>query len=125
MPGLAHYMAQYDHEHNSIWNKLLHAIGIPLIFVGLVLLVLMHWKWGLACFVGGWVLLLVGHRIEGNNPAFFQGPIYLLVGPIWVLKELWTTITGTKTGSEFRSAPAKNRMCRSKRTKDRLRDDAE
>ena len=62
MPGLAHYMAQYDHEHNSIWNKLLHAIGIPLIFVGLLLLVLLHWKWGLACFVGGWVLLLVGHR---------------------------------------------------------------
>jgi hypothetical protein len=96
MPGLAHYMAQYDHEHNSIWNKLLHAIGIPLIFVGLILLVLLHWKWGLACFVVGWVLLLVGHRIEGNHPAFFQGPIYLLVGPIWVLKELWTTVTGTK-----------------------------
>jgi hypothetical protein len=29
MPGLAHYMAQYDHEHKSIWNKVLHAIGIP------------------------------------------------------------------------------------------------
>ena len=38
MPGLAHYMAQYDHEHKSIWNKVLHGIGIPLIFVGLVLL---------------------------------------------------------------------------------------
>jgi hypothetical protein len=106
MPGLAHYMAQYDHEHKSIWNKLLHAIGIPLIFVGLVLLALMHWRWGLASFVGGWVLLLVGHRIEGNNPAFFQGPVYLLVGPIWVLKELWTSITGSFPTGDAESAPA-------------------
>jgi hypothetical protein len=95
MPGLAHYMAQYDHEHHSIWNKVLHAIGIPLIFVGVVLLVMLHWQLGLASFVGGWVLLLLGHRIEGNNPAFFQGPIYLLVGPIWILKELWSTLTDT------------------------------
>jgi hypothetical protein len=106
MPGLAHYMAQYDHEHNSVWNKVLHAIGIPLIFVGIVLLVLMHWRWGLASFVGGWILLLVGHRIEGNNPAFFQGPIYLLVGPIWVLKELWTSITGASNAEHSQGAAA-------------------
>ena len=36
MPSLAHYMAQYDHEHASGWNKLLHGIGIPLIFAGIV-----------------------------------------------------------------------------------------
>ncbi|HLK03221.1 MAG TPA: DUF962 domain-containing protein [Candidatus Acidoferrum sp.] len=90
MADLAHYMSQYDHEHHSGWNKLLHAIGIPLIFAGIVLLVLRHWGWGAGSFVGGWVLLLLGHRIEGNNPAFFQGPIYLLVGPIWVAKEAWT-----------------------------------
>ncbi len=106
MPGLAHYMAQYDHEHKSIWNKMLHGIGIPLIFVGLVSVALMHWRWGLASFVGGWVLLLVGHRIEGNNPAFFQGPVYLLVGPIWVLKELWTSIRGTPSTGHAESAPA-------------------
>ncbi len=107
MPGLAHYMAQYDHEHKSIWNKVLHGIGIPLIFVGLVLLALTHWRWGLASFVSGWVLLLVGHRIEGNNPAFFQGPVYLLVGPIWVLKELWTSIAGTSSTDHVESATAR------------------
>jgi len=107
MPGLAHYMAQYDHEHKSIWNKMLHAIGIPLIFVGLVLLILLHWRWGLTSFVCGWVLLLVGHRIEGNNPAFFQGPIYLLVGPIWVLKELWTSVTGATPSGAAESVPQK------------------
>ena len=95
MPGLAHYMAQYDHEHTSVWNKLLHGVGIPLIFAGIILLAFMKWRWGAGCFVGGWVLLFLGHRIEGNKPAFFQGAVYLLVGPIWVAKELWSSLTGS------------------------------
>ena len=95
MPGLAHYMSQYDHEHSSAWNKLLHAVGIPLIFAGLILAAFLHWKSGAACFVGGWLLLFLGHKIEGNHPAFFQGPVYLLVGPVWVAKELWSFLTGS------------------------------
>ena len=95
MPNLAHYMTQYDHEHESVWNKLLHAVGIPLIFAGIILLVFMKWLWGGGMFVGGWVLLFLGHRIEGNRPAFFQGAMYLLVGPIWVAKEAWMFLTGT------------------------------
>jgi len=94
MPSLAHYMAQYDHEHESAWNKLLHGVGIPMIFAGIILLVLTKWIWGLAFFLGGWVLLFLGHRIEGNRPAFFQGAVYLLVGPIWVAKEVWTLLKG-------------------------------
>jgi len=100
-------MDQYDHEHSSVWNKLLHGIGIPLIFLGLLLLVFLRWKTGAACFVGGWVLLLLGHKIEGNHPAFFQGPVYLLVGPIWVAKEFWTFLTGTRRAQEPESIPAK------------------
>jgi len=106
VPGLEHYMAQYDHEHHSMWNKLLHGIGIPLIFAGIILLVMMQWQWGLICFVGGWMLLFLGHRIEGNKPAFFQGPIYLLVGPIWVAKEIWESLAGTH-GRQDAEAPKK------------------
>jgi len=87
-------MAQYDQEHSSSWNKLLHGIGIPMIFVGLLLLIFMKWFWGAAIFAGGWAFLFLGHRIEGNHPAFFQGPVYLLVGPIWVAKEAWLFLTG-------------------------------
>ncbi len=87
-------MAQYDHEHTSGWNKLLHGIGIPLIFAGIVLFLFTKWIWGGACFIGGWMLLFLGHKLEGNHPAFFQGPIYLLVGPIWVAKEAWDFLTG-------------------------------
>lgn len=107
MPGLAHYMSQYDHEHSSGWNKLLHGIGIPLIFAGIILLILLHWKGGAACFIGGWMLLFLGHKIEGNHPAFFQGPVYLLVGPVWVAKEFWSLLTGARPGHHPEGMPLK------------------
>ncbi len=94
MPTLDRYMAQYDHEHTNPWNKLLHGIGIPIILAGLILLVLLRWRLGLPLFVGGWILLFLGHRIEGNRPAFFQGVIYFLVGPIWMAKEVWDAVFG-------------------------------
>jgi uncharacterized membrane protein YGL010W len=94
MSTLEKYMAQYDHEHTNGWNKVLHGVGIPIIIVGLLLAVFTYWKIGLALFVGGWILLLAGHRIEGNKPAFFQGVIYFLIGSIWVAKELKDFITG-------------------------------
>jgi uncharacterized membrane protein YGL010W len=94
MAGIDRYMAQYDHEHHNPWNKVMHGIGIPAILAGIVLAGLMHWKLGLALFLGGWILLFVGHRIEGNKPAFFQGLIYLLVGPIWIAKELKDALLG-------------------------------
>jgi uncharacterized membrane protein YGL010W len=92
--NLEKYMNQYDHEHTNVWNKVLHGIGIPIILAGIVLAILAFWRIGLALFVGGWILLLAGHRIEGNKPAFFQGLIYFLVGPIWVAKEIKDAIFG-------------------------------
>ena len=94
MAGIDRYITQYDHEHHNPWNKLMHGIGIPAILAGIVLAALMHWKLGLALFLGGWILLFAGHRIEGNKPAFFQGLIYLLVGPIWIAKELKDALLG-------------------------------
>ena len=108
MPSLAHYMAQYDQEHESVWNKLLHGLGIPMIFVGIILLFMLKWIWGAGFFLGGWVLLFLGHRIEGNHPAFFQGPVYLLVGPIWVAKEVWDLLTGAHRKQAAENAPQSN-----------------
>ena len=107
MPNLAHYMAQYDHEHSSVWNKVFHSVGIPMIFLGAIFVILTKWILGLAIFAGGWALLFLGHRIEGNRPAFFQGPIYLLVGPIWVAKEIVSFLTGTHRSPAPESAGEK------------------
>lgn len=94
MASLAEYMARYDHEHTNRWNKACHGIGIPLVIASLILLILLRWRIGLTLFVLGWILLFGGHRIEGNKPAFFQGVIYLLVGPIWVAKEIKEAFLG-------------------------------
>jgi uncharacterized membrane protein YGL010W len=94
MANLEKYMAQYDHEHTNVWNKMLHGIGIPIILAGIIVSILTFWRIGLALFVGGWILLFAGHRIEGNKPAFFQGLIYFLVGPIWVAKEIKEAVLG-------------------------------
>jgi uncharacterized membrane protein YGL010W len=99
MPSLDRYMSQYDHEHTNPWNKVLHGIGIPIIIAGIVLAIFTFWRTGLALFVGGWILLFAGHRIEGNKPAFFQGLIYFLVGPIWIAKELKDALFGASRRS--------------------------
>lgn len=101
-------MAQYDHEHANAWNKVLHAVGIPIILAGIVLLLLLRWKIGLSLFVGGWVLLFAGHRIEGNKPAFFQGVIYFLVGPLWIAKELKSALFGSPSQKEESGKPQMN-----------------
>lgn len=95
MTSFSQYMGQYDHEHTNPWNKVLHGIGIPMILAGIILACFTHWRIGLALFVGGWILLFLGHRIEGNKPAFFQGVIYFLVGPIWIAKELKEAVLHT------------------------------
>jgi uncharacterized membrane protein YGL010W len=99
MPPLAEYMARYNHEHTNRWNKVCHGIGIPLVVISLIFLVLLRWKIGLTLFALGWVFLLGGHRIEGNKPAFFQGVIYFLVGPLWVAKEVKDALLGKNKNS--------------------------
>lgn len=80
-------MAHYEADHTKLGTKLTHIVGIPGIVVSFPLMML-DWRWGLSLFVGGWILQGIGHRIEGNKPAFFSDPLYLLVGVAWVLKEI-------------------------------------
>jgi uncharacterized membrane protein YGL010W len=94
LSSLQKYMSQYDHEHTNRWNKLLHGIGIPIILVGAILAIFTLWRIGLAFFVWGWIMLFLGHFIEGNKPAFFQGLIYFLVGPVWIAKEIKDALVG-------------------------------
>lgn len=78
---------QYADEHRHPLNQATHAVGIPLILAGLVTL-FFNWKIGLGLFVVGWIFQFVGHRIEGNKPAFFRNLIFLVVGPCWMLLKL-------------------------------------
>lgn len=86
-PDLEAYLARYEAEHTKSLTRLTHVVGIPMILASLPMLVV-DWRWGAGLFVGGWTLQLVGHRIEGNRPAFLGDPVYLLVGIVWVCREV-------------------------------------
>jgi uncharacterized membrane protein YGL010W len=86
----------YRAKHRHPLNKLCHTIGIPMIVIALPLFFL-NWPWALALFIVGWILQFVGHAIEGNQPVFFRNPIYLLVGPLWLLKRAASAIGLTKS----------------------------
>jgi uncharacterized membrane protein YGL010W len=82
------FLANYKAKHQHPLNRLTHSIGIPMIVISLPLF-FFNWRWALALFIVGWILQFVGHAIEGNQPAFFRNPVYLLVGPLWLVKRMF------------------------------------
>jgi len=65
-------------------------IGMILIFLGMYALApLVAWPVALAVFIAGWVLQFIGHAFEGQSPAFFKNAAHLLIGPLWILNDLY------------------------------------
>jgi len=81
----ASFMEDYKAKHTHPLNRLTHSIGIPMIVLSLPLL-FFSWRPALALFVVGWIFQFIGHWIEGNQPAFFRNPVYLLIGPLWIVR---------------------------------------
>ena len=81
----ASFIEEYKAKHRHPLNRLSHTFGIPMIVVSLPLF-FFNWRWALALFIVGWALQFFGHIIEGNQPAFFRNPVYLLVGPAWLAR---------------------------------------
>ncbi len=80
-------LENYREQHQHPLNRALHFVGIPLIVFSLIFF-FFNWRLGLALFVLGWVFQFAGHFIEGNQPAFFKNPVYLLIGPLFVLRKV-------------------------------------
>jgi len=38
-------------------------------------------------FVAAWIGQFYGHKIEGKKPSFLQDLLFLLIGPLWVMKK--------------------------------------
>ena len=92
------WIEEYSEGHQHPVNRLTHSIGIPMIVVSLPLF-LFNWRWALTLFVVGWILQFVGHAIEGNQPAFFKNPMYLLVGPAWILRRIGSALGLSKSSA--------------------------
>lgn len=50
-----------------------------------------QWLWVVAgaVFVAAWAGQFVGHLIEGRKPSFFEDVKFLLVGPAWLLADVY------------------------------------
>jgi uncharacterized membrane protein YGL010W len=55
-----------------------------------------------AIFVAAWIGQFIGHHIEGAKPSFFKDLQFLMIGPLWLLADLYRRL-GIPTGKE--SAP--------------------
>ena len=47
------------------------------------------WGAALAVFAIAWVGQFIGHAIEGKKPSFLDDVKFLLIGPIWLLADLY------------------------------------
>lgn len=90
---LQEYMDLYAQEHTKSGTRWTHFFGIPMIVASLPM-VFFNRRLAAKLFVGGWALQALGHCIEGNKPAFFGDPLYLLVGPVWVAREVGEMMCG-------------------------------
>ena len=50
------------------------------------------WLTALAVFTVGWIGQFVGHHVEGRRPSFFRDLRFLLIGPLWVLAKLYSSL---------------------------------
>ncbi len=47
------------------------------------------WSICVALFVAAWIGQFVGHAIEGRRPSFFKDLQFLMIGPLWLLADLY------------------------------------
>ena len=47
------------------------------------------WAISAAVFLVAWIGQFIGHGIEGKRPSFFKDVQFLLIGPIWLLADLY------------------------------------
>ena len=47
------------------------------------------WQSCLAIFAVAWVGQFIGHAVEGRRPSFFKDLQFLLIGPLWLLGDLY------------------------------------
>lgn len=43
-------------------------------------------------FIVSWIGQFYGHKLEGKKPSFLQDLIFLLIGPLWVMRFLYQKI---------------------------------
>jgi uncharacterized membrane protein YGL010W len=50
------------------------------------------WSICLLAFVIAWIGQFVGHAIEGKRPSFFKDVQFLMIGPLWLLADVYRRV---------------------------------
>lgn len=75
-------------------------IAIQMIFISILCLVLNSWLENqgfplmyiaIGLFIIAWVFQFIGHKVEGKKPSFLKDLQFLLIGPAWIAKELFSS----------------------------------
>jgi uncharacterized membrane protein YGL010W len=66
----------------ALWSidRLDHIDGVPL------------WSICVALFVAAWIGQFIGHAIEGKRPSFFKDVQFLMIGPLWLLADVYRRV---------------------------------
>jgi uncharacterized membrane protein YGL010W len=94
-------LVRYEAAHRHPVNRLLHAVGIPLIVFSAVAGAAGPRRVPLSRYAGvvgmgtGWGLLFLGHAIEGNRPAILRWPRALLDALRWWTRGAASFVTRT------------------------------
>ena len=59
--------ANWLERHQHPFNYVIHLLGIPMALVGIVLLFVLPWYWGVGLVVLGYLFQFLGHWVEGND----------------------------------------------------------
>lgn len=57
-------------------------------------------------FVVAWIGQFIGHHVEGAKPSFFKDLQFLLIGPLWLLADVYRRL-GISVGGERKLAVAR------------------
>jgi uncharacterized membrane protein YGL010W len=47
------------------------------------------WRLFAGIFIVAWIGQFIGHEIEGKKPSFFKDLQFLLIGPAWLMADLY------------------------------------
>ena len=50
---------------------------------------LVLWQVAIIIFIVAWIGQFIGHHIEGKRPSFFRDIQFLLIGPVWLLADVY------------------------------------
>lgn len=77
----------------AAWNPILALLMAGIVFAMALLAPMLGAATIWAIFILGWVLQFAGHAFyEKQSPAFAKNLIHLLVGPMWVLQEIFLAL---------------------------------